>query len=225
MSVSLYKRYVDDINMYVKSATPGSRIVNGIVQVDEEAAIDDMELEKDEMTFKIVSLIGESIHESIKLEYDVPSKHIDSKIPILDTKIWIERKSDDEYNIMHEYYTKEVASPLLISMRAANPWKQKRTILTQFCLRIMLNCSPSLPWGRVTEHLERASHRMQASGYERKTRYEVIRSAICAYQGIVREHETGRQPMYRKSEDKRIERRESKRLKRKIGTKERTMKQ
>ena len=115
-----------------------------------------------------------------RLEYDVPSRHIDGKIPILDTKIWIERTLDDKYQIMHEYYTKEVASALLISMRAANTWKQKRTILTQFCLRIMLNCSPSLPWNRVTGHLERFSHRMQASGYEQKMRYEVIRSAISA---------------------------------------------
>ena len=61
LSVSLYKRYVDDINMSVKSATPASRIVNGILQIDEETAREDMELEKDEMTFKVISQLGESI--------------------------------------------------------------------------------------------------------------------------------------------------------------------
>ena len=44
---------------------------------------------EDQRTFKIIKDIGESIHESIKLEMDVPTNHDDNKLPLLDLKVYI----------------------------------------------------------------------------------------------------------------------------------------
>ena len=38
--------------------------------------------------------IGNGIDASIKLETDVPSKHRDGKMPLLDVKVWIEEREE-----------------------------------------------------------------------------------------------------------------------------------
>ena len=120
--------------------------------------------------------VGNSIHQSIQVEIEVPSNHADKKMPILDLKVWIE-KINEVYLILHEFYMKEVSTKSLILAKSALAWSVKRTVLTQEALRIMMNCSQSLPLERITEHLSLFSLRMQYSGYSHKFRSEVIDSA------------------------------------------------
>ena len=69
-------------------------------------------------------------------------------MPILDLKVWIERREQPgPYVVMHEFYSKEVASKSMVNARSALPWKDKRTIMTQEVLRILLNCSTRAPMG------------------------------------------------------------------------------
>jgi hypothetical protein len=70
----------------------------------------------------------------------------------------------------------------VIGARSAIPWNSKRTILTQEVLRILLNCSTDLPWEMAVGHLEQMMARMQYSGYDKKFRIEVLRSALKAYE-------------------------------------------
>ena len=108
--------------------------------------------------------VGNSIHESIQLEIEVPSNHADNKMPILHLKVWIE-KINGIYLILHEFYMKEVSTKSLILAQSALAWSVKRTVLTQEALRIMMNCSRLLPLQHITEHLSQFSLRMQYSGY------------------------------------------------------------
>ena len=67
----------------------------------------------------------------MKMEVDSPSRHEDRKMPILDLKVWIERREQPRpYVVMHEFYSKEVASKSMVNARSALPWKDKRTIMT-----------------------------------------------------------------------------------------------
>ena len=214
MVIKMYKRYVDDINMCVSCAIPGSRVIGHEIQVVEDRINEDECIDKDKRTLDIIQKLGETIHESIKLEYDIPSAHTDGKLPMLDLKIWIEKNSDNEHKIIYEHYTKDVSSLLLTNARSAMAWKQKRTILTQQCLKIMLNCSPDLPWQQTAQHIEHFCHRMQSSGYDRRMKYEVVKSAINAYRLMKKDDEEGLKPMYRGRRHERTSRRKDKMSKR-----------
>ena len=83
---------------------------------------------------------------------------------------------------MHEYYYKDVATRTVVNARSAMPLKTKRIIITQDLLRILLRCSPNLPWVQVSNHLNHNTMRLQYSGYDQKFRGEVVRSALHAYE-------------------------------------------
>ena len=181
----VYKRYVDDINL--------------VVEVKKD-------VEEDEL-WKKVKDIGDSIHESIQLEADYPARYDDQKVPILDIKVWI----DSEGRIMHEYYSKPVSSKSVIDANSAMPLKDRRTVLTQDLLRVILRCSPDLPWADKKKHIEEYMLRMQFSGYDEAMRKEVLRSAIKAYENIKEKVRKKERPLYRTKEWKQKERMKEKR--------------
>ena len=173
VKVVVYKRYVDDINMIVEMC-------------------DDCE---EEDVWRKIREAGNQIHESIQLEADFPSKHPDNKVPILDIKVWIENGK-----VLHEYYSKPVSSMAVIDAQSAMPLKDKRTVLTQDLLRVILRCSPELPWDVKKTHIDEYALRMQFSGYNEEFRKDVVRSAITAYEKIKRRVEKGERPLYRTKE-------------------------
>ena len=169
LDVFLYKRYVDDINACVEVVKPGMRWNGRELIFNQEVVEEDRQIEDDKRTFNIIRQIGDQIHSSIKLEVDVPSNHDDRKIPILDLKVWVEEIQIEDGStmkkIMHEFYMKEVSSKFVMNASSAMPWKNKITILTQQCLRILLNCSPGLDkkyqeWSYQLFHKENASVRI-----------------------------------------------------------------
>lgn len=115
----MYMRYVDDINVVVKTSS----------------------LTSDKEEINRIREMGDEIHESIKLEADCPSNHSDGKVHILDLKVWMSGNK-----VMHEYYAKQISSKVVTCNRSAMPLKDKRTVLIQEILRIILRCSPRLPW-------------------------------------------------------------------------------
>ena len=69
--------------------------------------------------------------------------------------------------------------------------------MTQEILRVLRNCSRRLPWSEVCAHVETYLARMQYSGYHRRFRTEVVRSALNAYDKMVERDEEGVEPLYR----------------------------
>ena len=211
----LYKRYVDDINMGVESINRNYIYVDGkMVKRNEELTSD---VEDDKNTFDIIQAIGDEIHESIKLTTDVPSKHNDNKVPILDIKCWIENvvtNTGTAYMILHEHYIKDVSSKMVLHRDSAMSINSKRTILTQECLRILLNCNEHIGWDKIAEHLTFFMSRMQVSGYDHKFRLEILKSALNAHNKIKEADKEGKK-MYRKRVWRRNERRQEREDKRK----------
>ena len=212
VEVLLYKRYVDDIVialrsmdkrcMYVKDDDEEGRIQLGEEEHNEEADVHAM---------KILKEMGDDIHPSIQLEYECPSMHADKKMPVLDVKMWVE--TGERNKLLHEYYQKTVASKMVVHARSSLPWNTKRTVLTQEVLRILLRCSPELPWSTVKGHVETYMKRMQFAGYTPKFKGEVVRSAMKAYRKLVDMERQGVQPLYRPKNWKRVERQKERRKK------------
>lgn len=205
VGLRVYKRYVDDINVVMNASAAGIRFQEGRFTQDENFAQIEQNLKPDNRCMQLFQSIGNSIHPSIRLEVDCPSRHVDGKIPILDLKLWIERRrrvGDDGQDrdmqfVLHEFYYKDVASSSVINARSALPWSWKRTILTQEVLRILLNCSRELPWEVVVAHVNHMMLRLQYSGYDQKFRKEVVRSALAAYNRLVELDANGEKPLYR----------------------------
>ena len=116
---------------------------------------------------------------------------------------------------MHEYYMKPVSSVAVIDARSTLPWRTKRTILVQQTVRILRNCSEELPWDMKKEHLNQMMKRMQYSGYNKQFRYEVLMSALNAFEKMKERDEKGEQPLYRAKEWRKSERRKEKEIKKK----------
>ena len=184
----------------------------GRVIQDENIVEQELAVKVDKRCMNLVQKIGNSIHPSISLEVDYPSQHVDGKIPILDLKVWVELRriqsvgeGGNEVNVvLHEFYSKDVASKCVINARSALSWSCKRTILTQEVLRILLNCSRELPWETTVSHMNHMMLRLQYSGYDQNCRTEVVWSALKAYKRMIELDSSGGQPLYRRREWKRL---------------------
>ena len=217
VTLKLYKRYVDDLNLVVVPVPRGTKYCEGRVVIESSQSTD-FETEKpDERTMKLLLNIANDIHPSIQFEIDYPSKNIDHKVPILDLKVWTEeREVHNEVGnvkktvILHEFYTKNVSSKAVINARSSLPWKRKRQILTREMLRVLLNCNTMLPWGTIARHASEMVKRLQYSGYTHKFRCEVVASALKAYKSILDGERRGLRPLYRSRGWKRQERQEVK---------------
>ena len=197
----LYKRYTDDINIGMVAVEEGARYKNGTKLITNESRMEDKGKAADRRTFEFVREVGNTIHPSIQVEVDFPSRNVDLKVPILSLKVWIGDVNVDgekKKKIIHEHYVKDVANKFVIEEKSAMSYKDKRTILTQMCLQVLLNNSEYLAEERKRELVEFFIKRMQASGYGHKFRYEVLKSAINAYQKLKKE--SAHRPLYRGKE-------------------------
>ena len=122
------------------------------------------------------------------------------KLPILDLKVWIEKKEMNgtkKEKVMHKLYRKPMSNPLLIMARSAMPEKVKRTALTQQALRILRNTSLDLPDNKKAELMSDFSARMRARGYGARYRQEIITSAMIVFDKMKKEQENGGRPINR----------------------------
>ena len=80
------------------------------------------------------------INEMIQMTGDCPSLNNDGRMPLLNTKVWVE-----EGLLLYENYRKPMANPLMMLEMSAMPANMKRTVLTQEVVRIRRNMSKRLP--------------------------------------------------------------------------------
>ena len=196
--------YVDGINVAAKVTVPELRYVVGKIIMDTTKVVEDERPAPDERIMELIRQVGDDIHPSIKLEVEYPSKNPDKKLPILDLKFWVEQREREIQGsnqmvsvIVYEFYTKEIASKALIKARSAMSASVRRTVLSQAVLRVLLNCSPLLPWANVVGKVEEMVLRMQYSEYNKKFRYEVVDSAVKAYRARQEAELKGERPMHR----------------------------
>ena len=191
----------------------GCCIQDGRIVINAEKAEEDKQREPDEVTMELLLEVGNSIHKSIQLTTDFPTKNRDKKLPILDLKVWTKKNEHQMIMILYEHYRKDVATVSTIHARSATAMRQKKTIMTQELLRIMKNCSRRLDENVRNGHINEYMKRMQYSGHTKTTRYDVYLSAKKAYEHQVRNDQTGEEPLYRPKTWRKTERKKEKREK------------
>ena len=212
--LNLHERYVDDTNLATKETEVGARYENGSLTITEQTVGEDDGVPNDERTMKLLQTIANSIHPSIRMTIDYPSKHADGKVPVLSLKMWI-AEVDGKARLLHEHYEKPMATKMLIHAKSAVPMRVKRTVLTQEMLRILLHCSRYDTWDNVRGHLNNFTKKMQYSGYEQEIRYDITKSAINAYQIMMENEANDIRPINRPKNWHRMERIKQKETKRK----------
>ena len=133
ISPALYERFKDDITIVVKSLEAGMKFENGSLVKDPEKKIIDAEKSDEEITMEIIKDIAESVDEMIEFTFDFPGNHKSRKMPVLDVEASINK--EEQNKIEFEFYEKPTKNKNVIMRNSAIPSNQKRTILTQECLR------------------------------------------------------------------------------------------
>ena len=181
----------------------------------EERVEEDLSIEEDMRTMRELRRMANSINPMIQMEEDCASKHLSKKLPILDIEVWVREMPRTETQpatkkLYYQYYSKPMASKLLIMEKSAMPARVKRTALTQYGLRILRNCKLELEWEEKAKFLSDFSEQLRMSGYNAKVRAEILQSILEGWDKMVKEQEEGRRPINRAYTWREQERREGK---------------
>ena len=147
------------------------------------------------MTMEVVQEIANSINPMIKLTVDTPCNYEDGKLPVLDIKVDVNEAEGNRIDF--EFYAKPTQNPRVILASSALSHTQKRTILTQECLRRLRNTKVELGPETQRKHLNQFMLKLKNSGYDGKFRREILDSAVKAFDKMLDDDKNGKKPMYR----------------------------
>ena len=123
----MHQRYVDDTNVAAKQSEVGARYIGEKVVINDASIAEDEGVPPDERTMRLLQQVASSIHPSIRLTIDYPSKNPDGKVAMLDLKMWI-TEIDGVKRLVHEHYEKDMASKMVVHARFSLSEKTKMTI-------------------------------------------------------------------------------------------------
>ena len=77
--------------------------------------------------------MAESISKGVKLRFtsDIADNHPKNRLPMLDVETWIEEQKDGTQILMHSFYEKQMASPIVFHKRSAYNVKAKIVTLSE----------------------------------------------------------------------------------------------
>ena len=122
--------------------------------------------------------LANSIHPSIKVTGDIPSNYVDSRLPILDLKVWIGEVETKIYKVVTSHYMKDVSTRAVINERSSHPYNMKKNVFINEVARILRNCNSYLKWEETADHISYFMKRLQFSGYDQGFRFEVVKKAL-----------------------------------------------
>ena len=193
IKLDVYGRFKDDLDFLTEIIPVGINYKDGnlVNNSGKNQLITD-----EENTIRIINKIANEVDDMITLTYDIPEKHEDQKLPVLDLKVWVDKTQE----LLFEFYEKPTKNERVILPSSALNWQAKRTILTQEAIRRLKNTSPSLGEETQNLHLSKFMHKLKISGYSEHFRSEIILSAKSAYKIMVENDLKGIKPLYRNSE-------------------------
>ena len=163
--LELYSRYVDDGNIAVQRP---------------EELKDSTDKEAEKIIMQKIKSIANSIHDSIVVKVDHPTLHMNNRLPILDTEMWIDEvdiNGTRKHQILYSYYEKEMSSKYLIHNNSAISRNSKISILINELLRVMRNTSLMIHQEEKNRNIQHFINKMQLSGYNQEDRVSVYRKA------------------------------------------------
>ena len=210
IEIKLFKCFVDDENIAMKSKPPGTRFENEqLIIKNEDIEVDNL-IPEDQRNMELLKTVADSVEPMIQTTVDYPTNHENKKMPILDLRVWTEETESDGKVIQFEFYRKPFASRYVMLASSAAPWQMKRTVLTQEGIRRLLRCRPALPASRKAEILTEYMRMLRRSGYSERFRLEILKSVKHGHLKIVKAHESGEKPMFRNKTWMRVERHKEK---------------
>ena len=209
-----FKIYVDDQSSLQEVTPKGATFdpINQNIKITEEQLKKDENLNADRRTANLMTEIANSIDPSIVMEAAVPSDFEEGKLPLLNCKVWLEYTEEGQ-QIRYEHYEKPCASILEIQKDSAMPGKIRRATLVQGGITRLLNTSLELGKIKQDETLSKYMKKLQSSGYDEKTRLEILKSIKNGWKEIVKKSENGERPLHRSRKFRKEERTEEKFLK------------
>ena len=157
---------------------------------------------------EVLRNIADGIDDMLEFTFNIPQNHEDGMLPILDVKASINKKENNRVDF--EFYDKPTKQKLVILCNSAIPASQKRTILTQECLRRMRNTKIELGEDIQIKYLNEFMLKLKNSGYSVEYRKKILDSASNAFQKMKDDDKSGIKPMYRGKNWKKEEREENK---------------
>ena len=190
---SLYKRYVDDLIMILKSLKnyKYDASSNKLVHQVNPAEYDD-----DKATFEVLQQIANTIRPEIQFTTDVPSNHADKMMPVLDLNVSI----NPDGIVKHKFYKKEISHPLTIMKRSALSMTTKRSTIFNEMMRRIKNNSNNDDWTTIAEDLSEYSNCLRESGYNHQFRCNTIKGILKLNDQIQTKIEKGESTRYRHSD-------------------------
>ena len=201
----LLKRYIDDINGLFAAMKPGTEFKDNKLTINKCKAEKDAKRNIELVTMEVIGSIANSIDPMLKFTVDVPSNHEDGKLPMLDTKVWI-----DKGEINFEFYQKEMKNKLVLSKRSAMPNKQKIQIHTENVFRRLHNTRKCLDDKIKIRILNEFMESLKVSGYNHADRLKILKGGINTYEKIEEKVKANIRPFYRPANFEKDERKERK---------------
>ena len=134
-------------------------------------------------------------------------------MPVLDIQASISKEKQNRLD--YEHYEKPTKNKFVILSSSAISLKQKRTILTQECLRILRNTKIELGRSVQVKYLNEFMLKLKNSGYSVKFRKQILDSASKAFEKMKSDDQSGAKPMFRDrnwNKDERAKEKERKRI-------------
>ena len=191
----IYTRFKDDITIVSESLEEGSQIVEGKIVIDNDKKELDKGKSDEKVTMEIIQKVANSIDPMIQLTIETPCNSENRKLKVLDVQVNI--NENEQNRIDFEFFEKPTKHPKVILVDSALSFSQKRTILTQECLRILRNTKIELGPDVQKVHLDKFMLKLKISGFGHKFRLEILDSALKAFEKMKNEDKLGIKPMYR----------------------------
>ena len=149
ITTKMYKRYKDDMNLLLENNKENNK----------------EQSEKENNTMRECIEIANSIHPSIQVTGDIPTKYDENRLPILDLRVWIGEVSPGVHKIITTHYMKDVSTRAVINSKSSHPIQMKKNVRVNEIMRIQ-------------RHISYFMKRLQFSGYDQEFRYEVVKKAM-----------------------------------------------
>ena len=185
-------RFKDDVNLLTEVIPWELEYKSGKLK-KKENLLNTEDISAEEHTIRILNEIANDVNPMIRFTFDLPEKHKDKKLPVLDLKVWLPKTEES----MYEFYENPTKNAKTVLASSSISWYQKRTILTQEAIRRLKNTSVSLGVEVQNLHLNTFMKKLQISGCSEKFRGEIVKSAKMAYQKMTFDDPNGIKPLFR----------------------------
>ena len=136
LGVILHKRFIDDIDLASKTILPGYRLNLNTLQLEfkQQYFTEDSNISSNLRTMKIYQQLANIISPMLQWETDIPENHENTKLPVLDLEIFVD-KNDTNNPLKHTFYQKQMSNKIMLENMSSMPIKTKKSILINEGLR------------------------------------------------------------------------------------------